>query len=404
MTAIEAGDTQSVDVRLPIRGDQPWARRPTSTLFSVLVDDNREINDVNRANNGANVAQTDILPVDPAAFEADPTSAAAGGEVIVAGEGLGPEPGKVLVHLGGIEMEAEILGWYDLGVRLSMPKLPLAGATPAELIVVRGDGAAANPVTVTVTPPDLGQPAVVPGELLPRPGRSREQTIEPRPPVAVKAPLQTSEVSQTSEVFLHVSQARAAVPRHGTAEGGCATLLFRHDRLGGIDQAPADHADHVDGGEDEEVDLVAGHQAGGLLAAPSAVASATPNRLACRNARPVEHVAADQDRQRPAEVADHVHEAGDDRRVAPADVLAQWTRRTPWSCRPKNPAREITRKNQKAVVANGQSRKHTHAAAWPMMPNSRRPSLRLPVRRMNQSVRKPPSRHPIAPIQSGPPL
>jgi hypothetical protein len=161
VTAVEAGDAQSVDVRLPIEVTN-LGQAANTTLFAI-VDDNREINDVNRANNGAKIAQTDMLPVDPAAFEVSPTSAAAGGEVIIAGEGLGPEPGKVLVHLGGIEMEAEILGWYDLGVRLSVPKLPLAGATPAELIVVRGDGAAANPVTVNITPPALDQPAAQPG-------------------------------------------------------------------------------------------------------------------------------------------------------------------------------------------------------------------------------------------------
>ena len=31
--------------------------------------------------------------------------------------------------VGGQEMEAEILGWYDLGVRLTLPKMPLAGPT-----------------------------------------------------------------------------------------------------------------------------------------------------------------------------------------------------------------------------------------------------------------------------------
>ncbi|MFH1918424.1 MAG: hypothetical protein ABIP48_00860, partial [Planctomycetota bacterium] len=103
-------------------------------------------------NNGATLTPEEVLPVDPAAFELEPSTAAAGGEVVLAGEGFGPEPGKVLLHLGGIEMEAEILGWYDLGVRLVLPALPLAGPTEAELIVIRGDGAAANPLEITITP------------------------------------------------------------------------------------------------------------------------------------------------------------------------------------------------------------------------------------------------------------
>jgi hypothetical protein len=156
VTAIEAGDTQSVDIRLPFRGADaaPGAgNKPPFQYLHVLADANREIRDVNPTNNGTRVAITDALPVDPAAFETDPKTVAAGGELVIAGEGLGPEPGKVIVHLGNIEMEAEVLGWYDLGVRLKMPDLPLAETTKADLVVIRGDGAAANPVAITVNPP-----------------------------------------------------------------------------------------------------------------------------------------------------------------------------------------------------------------------------------------------------------
>ncbi len=162
VTAIEAGDTQSVDIRLPFEATQAPAGAQDKAPFQyvhAIVDANREIQDVDRANNGARVATADVLPVDPAAFETDPTTVASGGEMIVAGEGFGPEPGKVIVHLGNIEMEAQVLGWYDLGVRLKMPDLPLAGVTKADLVVVRGDGAAANPLSVTVNPPDRNAPA-----------------------------------------------------------------------------------------------------------------------------------------------------------------------------------------------------------------------------------------------------
>jgi len=155
VTAIEAGDTQSVDIRLPFEAAQAAGAdgKPPFNFIQAIADANREIPDANQANNGARVAAGDVLPVDPAAFEVDPKVVAAGGELVLAGEGLGPEPGKVIVHLGNIEMEAEVLGWYDLGVRVKMPDLPLADATPAELVVIRGDGAATNPVTVTVNPP-----------------------------------------------------------------------------------------------------------------------------------------------------------------------------------------------------------------------------------------------------------
>ena len=114
-----------------------------------------------------------IFPVDPAVFGVDPKEAVEGGEVVIAGEGLGPQPGQVLVNIDGVESEAEIVGWFDLGVRVVLPKLP-AGAGPREvqLIVIRGDGAAANPIGVTVAP--------APGAAMgPRP-----PAVEPLPPNA----------------------------------------------------------------------------------------------------------------------------------------------------------------------------------------------------------------------------
>ena len=163
VTWVEAKGVQSVDVRLPVSAvemgtDAKGQPIPFDTLH-VLVDAGRVIAETDESNNGVALPVGEILPVDPAAFEVDPKTVAPGKEVVIAGEGLGPGPGRVLLHLGGIEMEPEILGWYDLGVRLSMPDLPLAGPVEAELIVVRGDGAAANPLPLTINPaPDLAPP------------------------------------------------------------------------------------------------------------------------------------------------------------------------------------------------------------------------------------------------------
>lgn len=156
---IEAGQIQSVDIRLPFEvlamgRDDKNQPVPFRTLH-VLVDANREIDETSEINNGTRLTADLVLPVDPSAFEAKPNEAVAGGELLLAGEGLGPEPGRVLVHLGGIEMEAEILGWYDLGVRVTVPRLPLAEPVEAELIVIRRDGVAANPLTITVKPERL---------------------------------------------------------------------------------------------------------------------------------------------------------------------------------------------------------------------------------------------------------
>jgi hypothetical protein len=136
---------------------------PFSTLCA-LVDANREVPETTRTNNGVRVARAEVLPVDPATFAAEPNQAPAGSEIILAGEGFGPQPGQVVVHLGGLELEGEILGWYDLGVRLRLPNMPLASPAAADVIVVRGDGAAANPLKITVTPP---QAAPATQELVP---------------------------------------------------------------------------------------------------------------------------------------------------------------------------------------------------------------------------------------------
>lgn len=168
VTAMEAGDVQSVDVRLPaevagLSRDAEGKPAPFTTLH-VLVDANREISETSKANNGAKIARAEILPVDPASFEAQPKTVPPGGEVLLAGEGFGPEPGEVLVQLGGLELQGEIRGWYDLGVRVAVPNLPLAAAAPAELVVVRGDGAAANPVSVTIAPGVEGPQLVPPAD------------------------------------------------------------------------------------------------------------------------------------------------------------------------------------------------------------------------------------------------
>ena len=76
VTAIEASDMQSVDIRLPVDvyamgRDAQGNPTPFSSLH-VLVDANQEISELTKANNGVRLSPADILPVDPAAFELSP--------------------------------------------------------------------------------------------------------------------------------------------------------------------------------------------------------------------------------------------------------------------------------------------------------------------------------------------
>ena len=165
VNSIEAGDTQSIDIRLPMEVAAMWRDADGNPapfqVLHALVDASRETDDVTPTNNGAQIARDEVLPIDPAAFEVDPSSLTPGGEMILAGEGLGPQPGQVLINVAGRELQTKVLGWYDLGVRINVPQVQLSEPTPAEVIVVRGDGAATNPIKITLLPGQAG-PTLVP--------------------------------------------------------------------------------------------------------------------------------------------------------------------------------------------------------------------------------------------------
>ncbi|MEX0703102.1 MAG: hypothetical protein WD069_13485 [Planctomycetales bacterium] len=154
--SMPAGAIQAVDIRLPFEAnvmnrDAAGHAVPFDKLH-VLIDARREIVEAFEENNGQIMARVDVFPVDPALFAADVDAAPAGSAINLAGEGLGPEPGRVLVFVGGLELEAVTEGWYDLGVRIALPGLQLAAPAAAEIVVVRGDGAATDPLSFTLMP------------------------------------------------------------------------------------------------------------------------------------------------------------------------------------------------------------------------------------------------------------
>jgi hypothetical protein len=153
---IDAGAIQTVDIRLPFEAntlDRDSEKRPIPFRFlHVLVDSHQDVDEPFEENNGVVLARGDVLPVDPASFSTNVTSATSGDMIDIAGEGLGPEPGEVIIQINGLELQAEIYGWYDLGVHIKLPSLPLAVETEADIVIVRGDGAVSNPVQIKVIP------------------------------------------------------------------------------------------------------------------------------------------------------------------------------------------------------------------------------------------------------------
>lgn len=163
---MRAGETQAIDIRLPYAanrmGRDSAGRAIPFTYVTVLVDSHNELPESFEANNGATLIRGDILPVDPSAFAAEPSYSQPGGIIHVAGEGFGPEPGQAMVVIGDQEFQAEILGWFDLGVQIRLPDFELDTATAADLVIIRGDGAASNPLTIEINPNPATVEAVVP--------------------------------------------------------------------------------------------------------------------------------------------------------------------------------------------------------------------------------------------------
>ncbi|MEK6257453.1 MAG: hypothetical protein AABP62_02440 [Planctomycetota bacterium] len=157
--SMDIGETQVLDIRLPLAanrlGTTPEGHRVPFTYLHTLVDSHQQIPEAFEDNNGFVLLRKDILPVDPAAFSTDLTASTPEGLLTVAGEGFGPEPGQVIVSVYGQQVQAEIHGWYDLGIRFTVPNFELTQPVDAEVLVVRGDSAVSNPLTVRLAPKEL---------------------------------------------------------------------------------------------------------------------------------------------------------------------------------------------------------------------------------------------------------
>ncbi len=97
------------------------------------------------------------------------------------GEGFGPQTGQVLLTVGGVKLNMEILGWNELGIAVRMPKLALAQSTKVQLQVMRADGQPAKPLALTAVLPDVSVAAAedVPFPLSVPQSPAAQPTVEP---------------------------------------------------------------------------------------------------------------------------------------------------------------------------------------------------------------------------------
>lgn len=175
VSAMKPDEVQAIDIRLPAEvntmGANEQGEAVPFTMLHVVVDSHQQIDETSETNNGQALARTEIDPIDPYVLSSDAkeNQVVDGATIILAGEGLGPEPGQVVVHLttpgreeDKVEVEAEITGWCDQGVQVLLPPLPLAIDTEADLIVIRGDGAMANPLSMKIVPQQAELPTDAP--------------------------------------------------------------------------------------------------------------------------------------------------------------------------------------------------------------------------------------------------
>jgi hypothetical protein len=153
---LNPGELKAVDIRLPLTVanmsvDELGQPAPFQSLH-VLVDSHQEIQEEREDNNGAVISRLEILPIDPALFATRKADGPEGSTLEVAGEGFGPQPGNLILTVGGVRMQAEVLNWSELGAQVRFPNLPFSPDAKIAVAVQRTDGALSNELGVNLAP------------------------------------------------------------------------------------------------------------------------------------------------------------------------------------------------------------------------------------------------------------
>jgi hypothetical protein len=73
---------------------------------------------------------------------------AAGSTLLVDEQQFGAKAGSAQLRLGGVPMKVEVLEWTAAAVKVRLPQLQLAAATPADLLMIRADGTIASKTSI----------------------------------------------------------------------------------------------------------------------------------------------------------------------------------------------------------------------------------------------------------------
>lgn len=148
VTEIAPGQTSVIDLRLPpqaLEMQLPGAPNPAPFQnLVVMVARSRDLQGQPQLQQLAVIPRVNLRLVDLVIDPASQGVAPAGAVITLAGEGFGPQAGQALIAMGGLKLAGEIVNWSAQGVQVRLPQLALAAAAPAEITIVRGDGAAAS--------------------------------------------------------------------------------------------------------------------------------------------------------------------------------------------------------------------------------------------------------------------
>ena len=156
LTKLDAGQISTTDVRLPrevlaMSQDSAGQPAPFATLVAVL-DAGNTLEESNETNNVLSVNTPDLQLVDITVQSADKATAPTGTNVTLRGEGLGNQPGKAVVEVGGMKLAARVVNWTNETATVELPGMVLAAPVHAKLNLERADGQKSPSLTIAITP------------------------------------------------------------------------------------------------------------------------------------------------------------------------------------------------------------------------------------------------------------
>jgi hypothetical protein len=164
VVAMGPGEIISLDIRLPVEclamkfpgEDRP---APFSHLFVMLAEQQDLLGNVS-IEKLALVPRIGLPMVDLAIAQPASNVAPVGAKVQLSGEGFGLAPGRIILEMPGVKLNARVLDWNALGAVLELPQLNLAAPAAARLVVIRTDGQTAPAIPVKLVPVAPAQPVI----------------------------------------------------------------------------------------------------------------------------------------------------------------------------------------------------------------------------------------------------